>query len=915
LPINSNVNKQGDTFNITGGTPAGANLFHSFKGFSVPAGNTAFFDNNTAIQNIISRITGGSVSNINGLLKANGNANLFLINPNGIVFGQNAQLNIGGSFVATTASAISFGNQGFFSASNLESSPSLLTVNPTAFLFNQIQTASIQNNSVASSGLNSSSEFTATGLRVPDGKSLLLVGGDINMDGGSLYAFGGRVELGGLKGAGTIGLNLYGNNLSLNFPSSVERSDIFLSRGARVYVDAGDLTIKTNTLLIKDGAQVSVSTDGAGKGGNISVDAQDVQIIGSDDNGFSALFAHAQGRSTGDAGDLTIKTNTLLIKDGAWVNVNTYGAGNGGNISVDAQDVQIIDAGLSANAYGSGDAGGLTIKTNTLLIKDGAQVSVSTDGAGKGGNLTVDAQDVQVIGIDFDAWPSSGLSANAYGSGDAGDLTIKTNTLLIKDGARVDASTYGAGKGGNLTVDAQDVQIIGSSDVGFIITSGLFANAQGGSTGDAGDLTIKTNTLVIKDGGWVGAGTYGAGKGGNLTVDAQDVQIIGTSAKGQFSSGLFADAQTNNSWLADVQINLTGDGDAGDLTIKTNTLLIKDGARVDASTYGAGKGGNLTVDAQDVQIIGSGDVGFIITSGLFANAQGGSTGDAGDLTIKTNTLLIKDGAQMTVSNQGPGNAGKILAEVLDIRLDNQGKLTAESVSGKGGDIQLIAGKLLLMRRNSLISATSGVASNNGFDGNINVDTKFLVTVPLENSDIVATGFGRSPGSNIQINAEGIFGSQFRKQQTSESDIVATGRVTLNTPDIDPNNGLDDLPTIVVDPEVVQICDTPGYAQSSFIITGRGGLPSNPTKDVAAPDGVEVGWVSLKPRGDAKDGLRLRNSSSVITKPISNMPERIVEASGWSVNKKGEVVLTANVSNTRRSSWQNAIACNIPHAHK
>ncbi|MCC5623898.1 filamentous hemagglutinin N-terminal domain-containing protein [Nostoc sp. CHAB 5715] len=204
LPNNSSVTTQNNISTIEGGTQAGRNLFHSFQEFTVLPGGTAFFNNAADIQNIISRVTGGLVSDIDGLIRANGTANLFLINPNGIVFGQNAQLNIGGSFVATTANALQFDNQGFFSASN-PNSPPLLRVNPSAFLFNQITSQPV--NSIESQAV----------LSVPDGQSLLLVGGKVSpslvetggilIDYGLLRAGDGRIELGGLAGVGTVGLN------------------------------------------------------------------------------------------------------------------------------------------------------------------------------------------------------------------------------------------------------------------------------------------------------------------------------------------------------------------------------------------------------------------------------------------------------------------------------------------------------------------------------------------------------------------------------------------------------------------------------------------------------------------------------------------------------------------------------------
>ncbi len=190
LPNSSEVKIEGDKSFIEGGTTAGGNLFHSFEKFSVLTGGEAHFNSAVDIQNIISRVTGGSVSDINGLIKANGTANLFLINPSGIVFGENARLDIGGSFVGSTADAIGFGENNFFSASSPENSSSLLEVNPSALFFNQVKAASIQSKSVADSGRNLSDTVTAFGLRVPNGKSLLLVGGDINIDGGGLYALG-----------------------------------------------------------------------------------------------------------------------------------------------------------------------------------------------------------------------------------------------------------------------------------------------------------------------------------------------------------------------------------------------------------------------------------------------------------------------------------------------------------------------------------------------------------------------------------------------------------------------------------------------------------------------------------------------------------------------------------------------------
>jgi filamentous hemagglutinin family protein len=209
---------------ITGGAVRRINLFHSFREFNVGEDRSTYFiAPNTGIENILARVTGKNPSEVLGKLGTaqlfNGglgvsNANLFLINPNGIIFGQNSSLDVDRSFVATTANALQFGNADDFNASTPNAPSSLLTISPSAFLFNQIPVRAIVNNSTANAGRDPSNSFSPFGLRVPDGKSLLLLGGNIVVNGGGIIAFGGRIDIGGVAGIGTVELKNSSNVLT-----------------------------------------------------------------------------------------------------------------------------------------------------------------------------------------------------------------------------------------------------------------------------------------------------------------------------------------------------------------------------------------------------------------------------------------------------------------------------------------------------------------------------------------------------------------------------------------------------------------------------------------------------------------------------------------------------------------------------
>ncbi|MCJ8281270.1 MAG: filamentous hemagglutinin N-terminal domain-containing protein, partial [Rivularia sp. ALOHA_DT_140] len=163
---------------IEGGAKRGINLFHSFREFNIDDSQRVYFSNPSGIENILTRVTGGKVSNILGTLGVDGSANLFLINPKGIVFGENAKLDLNGSFVGTTADAIKFGEDRLFNVNSPDIPSQLLTVNPSAFLFNQIQAGKIENRSISPTPGNLL-EDTLLGLRVNDGRSLIILGGEI----------------------------------------------------------------------------------------------------------------------------------------------------------------------------------------------------------------------------------------------------------------------------------------------------------------------------------------------------------------------------------------------------------------------------------------------------------------------------------------------------------------------------------------------------------------------------------------------------------------------------------------------------------------------------------------------------------------------------------------------------------------
>src|SRR5919199_405123 len=521
LPNPSLVTPNGNTSVITGGTQAGSNLFHSFSEFSVPTGGVASFQQvDQGIKNIISRVTGSSVSNIDGLievLQSNGtrsSADFFLINPNGIIFGPNASLNVGGSFLASTASSLNFTDGSSFSATNPQTTAPLLTVSVPIGL---------QFGSSARSIQVQGAEF-----QVPYGKTLGLVGGNLALVGGKLRALGGRIELGSVAGAVTpnlapvqVSLTPINRGWALGYQGVENFQDIQLSQRARVNASgqgAGDIQVQGRRVTLTDGSQIFTNTGGAGIGGTLAVTASEsVEITGALAYGRfsvpSGLFADVAQAATGSGGNLTIKTRQLLVQDGATVSASTLGSGKGGNLTVQATESVLVSGtddskhkrGSSLRATvepgATGDGGHLTIDTGRLIVRDGAQVLTATFGEGNAGVLTVqNATEVELVGgvvVNGKFFPG-GLLSQTRGTGAGGNLLISTGSLIVRDGAEVSATTFGSGDAGDVTVRASEVELLGvalstdgqfiANDRGLSFSSGLFSGPHISSTGAWGNL-------------------------------------------------------------------------------------------------------------------------------------------------------------------------------------------------------------------------------------------------------------------------------------------------------------------------------------------------------------------------------------------------------------------------------------------
>ena len=816
---------------IDGGAIRGANLFHSFGEFNIPEARGAYFSNPNGVINILTRVTGTNPSNIFGTLGVLGNANLFLINPNGIIFGPNARLDLRGSFLAASASGIAF--DGFeFSTVNPQAPP-LLTVNiPIGLRFRENPGSIVVNGRGHNLGIDPQTgtfdySNRPVGLQVDGNRTLALVGGEVVLTGGNLTASGGRIELGSLAGEGLVNLTPLAQGFALDYTGVSNFGDIRLAPVASVTTrgeSGGAIGVQGRRVAIANGSIVDSSTLGAGTGGNLTIRATEAtELLGTSPDGFlpSGLFVNVAPTATGRGGNLTIETPRLLIAEGAQGATSTFGQGDAGTLTVRAQTIELlgtatnglIPSGLFANVAPSatGNGGDLRLETQRLLVADGAQVGAGIFGRGSGGNLTVIATEVELRGSSADRQFFSGLytSVQQAATGNGGTLTLNTQRLRVVGGAQIRSSTLGRGDAGPLTVQAQTIEVSGTG-ANSQVPSSLSAAVGLPAIGKGGPLSVETLSLLVTGGAQIGTSTRGRGDAGPLTVQAQTIEVSGTSANGQFPSSLSA------------AVGPQAIGNGSELLIETQRLRVIDGGQIASSTFGRGNSGNLTVRAEEIEVRGTG-FGGQSSSGLFTTVEPTGVGRGGILFVETDRLQVSDGGKVEVATLGQGDAGDLIVRANEnIQLSGapEGARFASGLygtvfvlpelgitgRGKGGTLSITTPRLQIENGARIaVSDQSGVVGagdmtidadtirlNNGaiieantlgqINGNITLNARDIQL--RRNSRIITNAGAAATGGNITINSDILLA--FRGEN---SDITANaqggrgGRIEINVPNI------------------------------------------------------------------------------------------------------------------------------------
>jgi len=786
---NSRVRNQTTGKRIEGGAIRGKNLFHSFKEFNVNNNTTVNFGNPSGIENIFTRVTGVNPSQINGVLGVLGNANLFLLNPNGISFGANASLSLNGSFFATTADGFLFDNGFAFSASN-PTAPPLLTINIPIGLNFRATPGEIR--------LNQSS------LEIPQGETLTLSGGNVRFVDAIIQARGGEIKIEATQNV------------------VIDKSLISTIIGQNLVSNAGKIDITGQSVTVINGTSISSINVGKGNGGIINLNAFETLLIDGSilytNVGYYEPASNLVIPSEGNSGDINLTAKSLTINKKSGLITSLYGKGNGGNININVKDTVTFDgdetvARTSVLEKSEGNSGNINIKSKSINVINNANLHTNNLGNGNGGNINFEANEKVVFDRNEVQSSSVGSKLGSYSEipGKAGDINITAGSVLINQ-TTLDSRKSGNGNGGNITIIATDeVTFNDSSAIASAGDYDVFSQTSN-TLGNSGNITIKASSINLKSnqsslfgGGSLSATVQGNGNGGEVNISATDAVTFDGFLAGIYSGVTFNGVEGNGGDInisaksvtldggANFNTAVSGKGKAGNININADIFSLnpKGGSPFNAfnavlATGAEGKGGDINITAKEFSITnsffgnstsGKGDAGNININADNVNINGGlarvttevfpeAQGNGGNININAKSISLTLGARLLSSTQGTGNAGNIIIKADNLNIDGVTIFAGEpqkdqpsgafsnvraNASGKGGNIEISANFLTLSEGATIRSTSNG----DGNPGNIIVDVKDEINFNQATASSALLEQGIGIGGNITLNTQNL----------------------------------------------------------------------------------------------------------------------------------------------------------------
>lgn len=744
------------------GTTAGSNLFHSFSTFNIVPGESATFTTSTALSNVISRVTGGSPSAISGLLKLDasvggGTPAFWFINPAGVTFGAGASIDMPGAFHVGTADYVKFPDGNFYA--DLSKTSTFSTAPPKAFGFLGTTRSNID---------VSGDTIIWTQPQQP----ISIIAGDVTVDSAGIWSQGGDIRI------------------------------LALGPGPQEVALSGALPQAYGNLNMLNLGQIDASGWGTCAAGNILVSAGNINI------NYAFINNSANGGISGDGGRLDIAAaGTLLMANGAYIFSDTYSSDNSSAINVTAKNIRIDGqgrlTGIESAATGisaTGNLGPVTVTaTDTLSLFNGGMISsVNGYSPGNGGVVRVLADMINIDGQGTGIF--TGIASQAYSSGISGDVSVAaTGTLSLTNGGLIAGGTISSAKSADITIQAGTLTLSGGQG-----STGIYSQAERGSTGNAGSINVTADTITIDGQGILTSSIQtlissnalptSSGTAGTVTVSAHgNLQILnnGAISSSTFSSGA---AESVNVTAGKITIDggghsgFTGIGsnadvgssnDAGFVTVSsTGNLSIIDGGEIATITKSSGNAGMISVSADTLTIDGQ-DSNLLFT-GIVSDAEPGSSGNAGTVDVSvTGELYLINVGQISSSTFSSGRGGSVTVQAGALSL-NKSLILATAFSGSSGQ----TGNVTVTANDITLSKSGQISIQNDAtvaDPSLQTPTSITVTAPriaLQDASISAASTGNVAASNIVIN----FGNLLHLDPSSITTSASLGNggdITIN----------------------------------------------------------------------------------------------------------------------------------------